>query len=137
MNPEGGVPNLVIPTADGIPDDATVMELAEDPSQPNALTLLRWDGHELEVGSQIVHQGRRYNPSPISPPGCAPGGSTMQLFARRLDVFENFTDLPEHARNAVVAFLFTSWIPDLLLVPATLFLWALPVFRPASIGGKP
>ena len=125
--------NLVIPTGGGILDDGTIIELVENPSQPHALALLKFDGHEPNIGSQIEHDGRLYVPLWIPhtvrralrlPSGCAPGGPTTQLFAQLLTVFENFTDLAEYARMSVVVFLFAAWIPDLLPVPATLFLWA-------------
>jgi hypothetical protein len=133
QNPESTAPfNLVIPTGGQILDDGTLIELVENPSQPRALALLKFDGREPEIGPQIEHEGRLYVPISISstvrralrlPPGCAPGGPATQLFSRLLTVLENFTDLGEHARMCVVAFVFASWIPDLLPTPVTLLLW--------------
>ena len=133
-NSESSAPlNLVIPTGGGILDDGTLIELVENPSQPHAPALLKFDGHEPEIRSQIEHDGRLYVPLLIPPTvrralrlptGCAPDGPTTQLFTRLLNVFENFTDLAEYPRISTVSFLFASWIPDLLPVPVTLFLWA-------------
>jgi hypothetical protein len=123
----------VVQTAGAILDDGTVIELVEDSSRPFALALLKFDGHEPEIGPQIEHDGNLYVPPYISPTvrsalrlpsGCAQAGPTAQLFARLLALFENITDLAEHARNSVVAFLLASWIPELIPVPVTLFLWS-------------
>jgi hypothetical protein len=125
--------NIVIPTAGEILDDGTIIDLVEDTSRPGALALLKFDGREPEIGSQIEHHGRMYVPRSISsivrrslrlPSGCAPSGPTTKLFNRLVAVFENFTDLSEHARKSVVSVLLASWIPELIPVPVTLFLWA-------------
>jgi hypothetical protein len=125
--------NIVIPTAGEILDDGTIIELVENPSQPRALALLKFDGREPEIGPQIEHEGRLYVPLSISssvrralrvPSGCAPSEPTTQLFARLVAVLENFTDLAEHARKSVATFLLADWVPELIPVPLTLFLWA-------------
>ena len=125
--------NIVIPTAGAILDDGTIIDLVENPSPPPSLALLKFDGHEPQISSHIEHEGRLYIPLPISstvrralrlPSGCAASGPTTQLFAQLLNVLENFTGLAGHALMSVVAFLFASWIPDLLPVPVILSLWA-------------
>jgi len=125
--------NLVIPTAGEILDDGTMIELVENPSQPHAFALLKFDGHEPEIRSQIEHDGRLYIPLLIPstlrqalrlPSGCAPSGSTTELFTRLVSVFANFTDLAKQAQKSVVATLLASWIPELIPVSVTLFLWA-------------
>lgn len=125
--------NKVIPTGGEILDDGTILELVEDLSEPGGLALIKYDGRRLVTSPRIVHRGETYRPLPLDPSvrcalrlpsGCAPSGSTTQLFARLLAVFENFTDLVDHARKSLVAFLFAVWIADLLPVPVTLFLWA-------------
>jgi hypothetical protein len=125
--------DLVIPTGGGILDDGTIIDLIENPSKPGALALQKFDGRELEIGSQIEHEGSLYVPLFIPPSvrsalrlpsDCAPPGPTAQLFARLIAVFENTTDLAEHARKLVVAFVHASWIPELIPVPVTLFLWS-------------
>ena len=96
--------NLVIPTAGEILDDGTVIELVENPSQPHALALLKFDGHEPEIRSQIEHDGRLYVPLLIPstlrqalrlPSGCAPRGPTTELFQyyRSEEVFQSLAAL--------------------------------------------
>jgi hypothetical protein len=106
-----------------------VIELVEDLSQPSGLALLKWDRSRIITSPRIVHGGKTYVPLPLGPSvrralrlpsGCALGGPTTQLLA----VFETLTDLAEQARRSLAAFVFASWIPDLVPVPVTLFVWA-------------
>lgn len=135
-NTEGCRPfPLIVPTAGKVLDDGTIIELIADPSDPVALALVKWDGQELEIGSQIMHRGNLYIPLLMPPTvrgalrlpsGCGPGGAMMQLFTRLMAVFEKLTSLTDYARRLVVTFVFASWIPDFLPVPVNLFLWASP-----------
>jgi hypothetical protein len=124
---------IVVPTGGEILPDGTLLELIHDVAQPGGLALLKFDGTKTVVGSRIVHRGRTYVPLTLHPsvkralrlPSsvCA-FGSTAELFEELVAVTARFTDLDRHFRELLVAFVFASWLADLLPAPMNLLLWS-------------
>jgi len=97
-----------IATAGVIFDDGTAIELVEDQSQPQHLSLLKFDGNIAEVSAQVSHRGQVYVPLKLDPSvrhalrlpqNYSPCGSTSELFGELVTLFAKVCDLAEDFRQ--------------------------------------
>jgi hypothetical protein len=122
-----------IPTAGSVFEDGVLIELIDDPKQPDGVALLMWDGRKKVKARRVVHGGCTFAPLALDPglrralrlpASSSQIDSTAKLFAELLAVVRRFTDLSEDSCAQLIGFVFASWLPDCLPAPINLALWA-------------
>ena len=125
--------NSVIPTAGRVFEDGTLIELVEDLTRTDGLSLLFWNGRKAVVSPRVVHEGQACVPLALHPSvrralrlasGPSPITSTADLFEQLVTLTGRFTGLPEQSCCQLVAFVFASWLADCLPAPVNVSLWS-------------
>lgn len=99
----------------------------------DGLNLLFWGGGKAHVASEIKHRGVVYRAPDLDssirqalrfPPGATAYASPAKLFTSVADLYREHLGLPEDMANLTTCGNFSTWIPELMLIPPTLAITA-------------
>ena len=118
-------------SAGGQLPDGSLLEMVRNPSSPEQMAFLRFDGERIQVADRIDCAGRTYipiNPSASTlraiyfPTGPKNHGSVGQLFAKLVGVVSSFFPVPDRDLRLLAYFILSTWVSDALPMAVSLLI---------------
>ena len=103
--------------------DGSLLELIRDPSNPERMTLLRWDGDRAEIADRIACGDKTYSPVTLSksilnaidiPSQQKDCGSLDEIFAKLVAVIDRYFSLAKRDLHLLAYFILSTWVMDAL-----------------------